>query len=346
MPKSCYTYSLLILLLLASYSTPFYAASASPNPFDFSQRTVSQPSVTINGQLITLQGPQPTLVKGKTYVPAQLFEHPDIQADITEFLYEDDSSVLISHFNGNLKIYADKSNYMFIDSSVDVADIMIDWQSPPPYLLEDDIMVPLRATAERIGISVDWDVATRTAILTTDDHYRAELQSPEEWEMWLGEQPLEYDDTSGKVITEEELSDYITSNGLHVLDKIILDKYTAVVLLIEEEDDKKFLCRNYIDRLKNGKLDSSMSMVIDEYDGPDVAVQRFGHHVSVGMFEQGLYMEYTHFEVDYIADGVRVKVTYDITGKQGMFFDIPEEVTFGNVTFYGKNGYTFDTYFY
>ncbi|AIQ35893.1 hypothetical protein R50345_15415 [Paenibacillus sp. FSL R5-0345] len=38
----------------------------------------------------------------------------------------------------------------------------------------------MRTIAERIGISVDWDVATRTAIITTDDDFRAELESPEE----------------------------------------------------------------------------------------------------------------------------------------------------------------------
>ncbi|WP_419884290.1 hypothetical protein [Paenibacillus sp. B-A-8] len=38
----------------------------------------------------------------------------------------------------------------------------------------------MRTIAERIGISVDWDVATRTAIITTDDDFRAELESTEE----------------------------------------------------------------------------------------------------------------------------------------------------------------------
>ncbi|MCR8656620.1 copper amine oxidase N-terminal domain-containing protein [Paenibacillus endoradicis] len=348
MLKSRYTYSLLILLLLASYSTPYYAASASPNPSDSSQRSVSQPSVTINGQLITLQGPLPTLVKGKTYVPAQLFEHPDIQAEINEFLFEDDSSVSILYFNGNLSITPDSSEYWVQDynDADDGSYTKIEWKSRPPFLLENDLMVPMREVAERIGISVDWDVTTRTAMLTTDADFRAELESPDDWAEWLGRKPLEIDDPSGKSITEEDLSDYIILNDLTVLDKLILHKYTAVLLIIEEEDDKKFLSRSYVDRLRNGKLDSSMAMITDEYDGPDVVVHRFGHHVSVGMFEQGLATEYTHFEVNYFVDGERVEVTYDIAGKQGMFFDIPEEVTFGNITFYGKNGYTFETYFW
>jgi len=332
---------------LASYSTPYYAASASPKPSDSNQRSVSQPSVTINGQLITLHGPQPTLVKGRTYVPAQLFEHPDIQADINEFLFEDDSSVSILYFNGNLSITPDSNEYWVQDykDNDDGSYKNIEWQSSPPYLLENDIMVPLREVAERIGISVDWDVATKTAILTTDDDYRTELESPEEWEMWLGEQPLEFDKPSGKAITEEELSDYITKNDLNVLDFRIPHKYEAVLLLIIEEDDEKWLQLSFVDRLKNGDLGSSMGIGIGN-DRVDVLVKKSGRHVGIGMFEQGLKKEFTHFVVSYFINGERVDTTYDIAGKQGMFVDIPEEVSDGIITFYGKNGYTFESYFW
>lgn len=202
-----------------------------------------------------------------------------------------------------------------------------------------------RAIAERIGISVGWDVATRTAIITTDDDFRDELESPEEWEDWLGMKPIEMDDTSGEEITEEELNEFLKSNGLPVLDSRIIDKYTAVLLHIEEEDGVESLTLEYVDRLKNGSLGWSMGFGMGD-NGDDVQVKRSGQLVSVGMFDQGLKKQFSHFEVSYKVHDKRVTHTYDMAGKQGMFFDIPEEVKGGEIIFFGKNGYTFETYFW
>ncbi|WP_438350766.1 hypothetical protein ACP8HI_09045 [Paenibacillus sp. FA6] len=80
--------------------------------------------------------------------------------------------------------------------------------------------------------------------------------------------------------------------------------------------------------------------------GVDVKVKRIGHLVSVGMFEQGLDKKFTHFEVSYYGYGESVAVTYDIAGKQGMFIEIPEEVIYGEMVFYGNDEYIFETYFY
>lgn len=157
----------------------------------------------------------------------------------------------------------------------------------------------MRAIAERIGISVDWDGATRTAIITTDDDFRTELESPEE----------------------------------------------AILLHIEEEDGVESLTLKYVDRLKNGSLDWSLDLGMED-DGDDVQVKRSGQLVSVGMFGQGLKKQFSHFEVSYKVHDKKVTLTNDIAGKQGMFFDIPEEVTSGEITFFGKNGYTFETYFW
>jgi len=339
---------LLILFLSASNSTTIFAsASVVPKLSDSIQRSAIQPSVTINGINFSFQDELPTLIEGKTFVPTQLFEHPDIQADITKFIDNPYPHVFISHFNGALSIYPDKSDYMFSDYNEEIedSDVWIDWKSPTPYLSGSDIMVPLRAIAERIGISVDWDVATRTAIITTDDDFRAELESPEEWDDWLGMKPIELDDPSREAITEQELTEFAILSGLPVLDSRIIDKYTAVLLHIEEEDGVESLTLKYVDRLKNGSLDWSMDLGMGD-DGDDVQVKRSGQLVSVGMFDQGLKKQFSHFEVSYKVHDKRVTHTFDIAGKQGMFFDIPEEVTSGEITFFGKNGYTFETYFW
>ncbi|MEK5254773.1 stalk domain-containing protein [Paenibacillus sp. FSL F4-0125] len=48
----------------------------------------------------------------------------------------------------------------------------------------------MRAFAERIGISVDWDVATRTVIITTDHDFRAELESPDEAVLYISKRKM------------------------------------------------------------------------------------------------------------------------------------------------------------
>jgi len=344
-----FMYALLILLLLPSNSTLVYAsASALPNLSDSIQRSVIQPSVTINGMNVSFQGPLPALVDGTTYVTTQLFEHPDIQADITEFLGSKYPTVYFSHFNGALDVYQDSSKYRFIDFNVDAeeSESLIDWKSPSPYLSEGDIMVPLRAIAERIGISVGWDVTTSTATLTTDEDFRAELESREEWAEWLGMKPIEFDDPSGVEITKEELIDFVSSTGLPVLDSRIIDKYSAVLLYIEVDDGVESLMLRDVERLRNGNLDLGSTGLGMGDNEVDIKVKRIGDLVSVGMFKQGLDKEFTHFEVSYYVQGETVAVTYDITDKQGMFIDIPEDVTSGGITFYGKNGYTFETYFF
>jgi len=344
--KRYFIYTFLIFLLLTSYSTPLYASLFSVlNSSDSNQSLVIQPSITINGKAISFPVAQPTLLGGKMYVPVDLFEHTEIQADIFEFIDTDYTKAIISHFNETISIYTNRDHYMLLKVDDMELSTWIALKSSSPYLFEDTLMVPLRIIAEQIGISVGWDVATRTAILTTDDDFRAELELTEEWEEWLGNKPIKFNNPLGQVITEDELSNYVKSVGVSIIDSLIVHKYTALLLYVDEEDGDESLVLRYVDRLRNGKLDWNAGLSIGDSE-EDVYMQRNGNLVTVGMFKQGLDKEFTQFKVTYILNDDRVDETHDILGKQGMFFYIPEEVTYGEVTFYGKNGYIFETYFW
>ncbi|MHA7963222.1 copper amine oxidase N-terminal domain-containing protein [Paenibacillus sp. CAU 1782] len=335
----------LILLLLMSYSTPVFAADSNSSHAD--RQSVHNPSITINGKNITFEGPLPALVNGKTYVPVQLFEHAEIQANIWEFLNGKDPNLTISYSNESLNVYLDRREYMVYTYMPDGErkQTPMEWSSPAPYLLDGDIMVPLRWIAERMGITVEWNAQTSTAILTTDEIFRAELDLPEEWEEWLGEKPMKIDDPTGLAITEDELSEYATSNELFVLDSRIVDKYTAIFLYISEEDGSQSLTTKYVERLRNGSLEGNISVGVGKNDN-DITLRRSGHLLAIGMFEQGLEKNFTHFKVVYYHDGERKETTHSIAGKQGLFFELPNGVTGGTITFYGEDDYVYETYFY
>lgn len=341
-----FKYGLLITLLLASFPTSSLASnSVKANPSNSINKIVVEPSVTINGNSYTFKGMLPTIKGGTLFVPVELFEHVDIQADITKHISKAYSSVFISHFNGAISIYPDQSEYVFNDLYIKSSDVKMKWNSLPPYLIDDDFMVPLRVLAEQMGLSVSWDITTNTANINSNAEYQAELESPEEWEAWQGTKPIALDDPSGKPITKDELMEYTKSTGLLLLDSKIIDKYTAEIICIEEEDGVKSLMYTTVDRLKNGGLGWRVSIHSDENE-EDVQVKRNGNLVSVGMFEQGLKRRFTHFEISYITHGVRESIKYDITGKQGLIVEIPLDVTGGSVIFYGKRGYMFSSYFF
>lgn len=330
---------------MCTFYVPISASSLLPNKSSPAEYVNFQPSISINGNSIHFDTALPELLDGRLYVNAQFFEHPEIQASVYKFLDQDYSKVSIYHTNGWFHINVDSSVYQFNDnSSIDSLYNQKEWTTSLPYLAEGDIMVPLRSIAEDIGITVRWDQQSKTTMLVTDSAFQSELSPQEEWNEYLGEKVIELDDPSGKAITEDEIINYITANNLQVLDYKIIHKYMAMLLLIEKEDDIEYLIETSIERLRNGKLDRFVSVGIGG-DVNNALVKRSGNLVQVGILSQGINKAFTHFIVTYSND-TRDSVTYNLEGKQGLIFEVPDGVTFGTIIFYGKDNYTYETYFW
>ena len=343
-------------------------SSTTAQPKQTNQVSTIQPSITINGKKISNYLTPPQLINGRIYVDVGIFEHSDIQGDVQEFLEEDYTSVSITHFHSLIRIDLNspvyRTDYLSSEEGLHWSDVP--WKTEIPFIENGSIMVPLREIAERLGIEVGWDNATRTAMLITDEAYRAELEPIDDWEHWIGVKPMKHNDPNGKAITEEELIAYFAENDYEVYDYKIIDHYTAIALTpyafeySEYEDVDKEYSDDYpgqfdiygkdaivlfeIQRLRNGELSLATGFGTGE-DAEGFSVRAIWDYLSIVLYPKALEKEITHLTVDYYtSDEQREVVTYQLDNKKGILIPIPD-VSYGTVKFYGKNNYYYETYF-
>jgi hypothetical protein len=89
--------------------------------------------------------------------------------------------------------------------------------------------------------------------LSTNDEYRSNLESAEEWAAWLSEYPLSDDDPYGNAITEDEIDAYIAQHNTSIVDYAVISKYAAFVLQVTDADVEMFLVQRLIARVHSGE---------------------------------------------------------------------------------------------
>ena len=301
-------------------------------------------SVTINHIPVYDQQYDPSVIhKNRLYVPASFFEHYFIQADINEYFDNGTYYTTIINHKTYLNINSDLDYYGYsYNDSEDEERMTGKWGESPPIVVKGKLMIPLRTVAEVLGLQVEWDNHTRTASLISDKQYQDELEPIEDWEAWMGEQPMDPEDASGAAISDEELNLYFKENNLSVVDYEIVSKYTAVVLTINGSESSVFA----VERLRNGELGYELS-IGSSADEEGVSVHRTHGFVSIAVYEGAKEHEIEYCVINtYYNKGEVKKEKLNFDGKQGFLVPLPGTDAAGTVTFYGKNGFIHEVRFW
>ncbi|MFX3635487.1 MAG: stalk domain-containing protein [Candidatus Pristimantibacillus sp.] len=130
------------------------------------------PQVMINQQLVQFNGPhQPTITNNRVYVPVDFFEHSSIQANVFEHMNEGEVYSSLGNHKILLSIDTNWDSYFYSVGEDDRDNKMEgSWWNSPPFVQGSKLMVPLRIIAERLGVQVQWNTETQTAMLCKDGY--------------------------------------------------------------------------------------------------------------------------------------------------------------------------------
>ncbi len=324
--------------LLVSLLTSLNVVSAQ------SEHPTLIPNVLIDDQPITFANNHQALLRGnRVYVPIDVFEHPSIQANAWEHPAKEGYTGSLINHKVQLTVDTTRTSYSYRDNETDSDKTMIaSWNGSLPFVEENKLMVPLRIIAEHLGIQVKWNKKTNTISLFTDAEYRGQLDSAEDWEQWLGEEPMEEDDLSGEAVTEPELNAYFAANKLVIADYEIVSRYAAVALEIKQSESSVFT----VDRRKNGQLGWDMSIKTGA-DEAGFSVHRTNGFVSVAVYDEAMKDEAEYGVVTFFygkGQSKTEKIYFE--GKSGFLVRVPDSDVTGTVKFYGKDGFIYEDTFW
>lgn len=307
------------------------------------------PRIKINGQSVQVNPQHPaTFRQNLIYVPVDFFEHPSLQLSVFAFQVQD--GIHADLLNSKTKITLNTSQASYTYGNFKTSDSFgigetktASWEGEGPYTDGNKLMVPLKEISERMGISVKWDKQSKTALLITDAEYQSQLDSVEEWEEWLGQSPVDEDDPYSPAVTEKELIEYITDQGLHVVDYEIVSKYKAIVLEIGESEASLYT----LERLRNGGIASRDVEMASGTDDEGFTVLHAYGYIGVTAHESTKIHDIEYFVVTTSdGGGNEVKEKRLFEGKQGVLVKLPNGDASGTVDFYGQNGFVHHTYFW
>lgn len=299
-------------------------------------------AITINEMPADDQRNHPALLRNnRLYVPASFFEHYAIQADTSEGYDDGNYYVTLINQKSFVTITSNFDDYVAIDNENEERATG-KWGDSPPFVDQGKLMIPLRTVAEILGLQVEWDPHTRTASLISDKPYQDELESKEDWEAWMGEKPMDADDPSGAAITEEELNAYLKQENFSVIDYEIVSEYTAVVSAMDGSESSVFV----VERLRNGGLGYDLA-IVSSADEEGVSVHRTHGFVSIAVYDSSKEHEIEYCVIHTYGDnGEGKEDKLVLEDKQGFLVQLPETGASGTVTFYGKNGFIHEVYFW
>ena len=114
-------------------------------------------SVTVNNQAITFVNQQPLIIDQVTFVPVRgVFEHMGFKAE----WFADTREAILTNGDTVVTIPADGTTFTVNDETIT--------PQAPQRLINGRLMLPLRAIAEALGATPQWDEATRTANISTN----------------------------------------------------------------------------------------------------------------------------------------------------------------------------------
>jgi hypothetical protein len=333
-----WTLALAAGLMVAVFSHSDNVVSAASEP------STGIPSLLIDDQPVPyMKNHQAIMRNNRVYVPIGVFEHPSIQANVWVHPNEEEYTGSLINHKVQLTFDTTRTSFSYSDNETDNHKTTIaSWNGSTPFVHDKELMVPLRAIAEKLGIQVKWNNKTSVASLTTDAEYREQLDTVEEWEDLLGEQPIEEDDLSGETLTEPELTAYFADNDLAIADYEIVSRYAAVVLEIDESESSVFT----VERRKNGRLGWDISIKSGAND-EGFSVHRTNGFVSVAVYDDTLKQEAEYGVVTfYYGKGESKTEKIYFEGKSGFLVKIPDSQVTGTVRLYGKNGSIYEDTFW
>ena len=111
-------------------------------------------AVTINGNRVDFSGQQPILVNDRVLVPVRgVFEHMGFQ--VTWYDYARVAR-MVNHETNTVVIIPSDLNSFVVNGVIVTPDV-------PQRIVNDRLMLPVRAVSEALGGTVTWDNAGRTA---------------------------------------------------------------------------------------------------------------------------------------------------------------------------------------
>ncbi|WP_182302572.1 stalk domain-containing protein [Cohnella cholangitidis] len=331
------------LLLIGALSCLLLGMNAAGAQSQSLPLSLTSPLIALNNESVSLPSAIPAEVsKGRAFVPVRFFQHPQIQGD---YIFSEDKGtyyLLIDNHAAEVNLIFGKGAPLFRITDSEGKDSLVHDTNALPYLHGEEPMVPLRLIAEALGLQVKWDNQAKSVILETDEEYRRELYSVEEWEAQMGEYPVYWDDKSAKPITDEELQAYIEENKLPIVDYKIDSKYKAIVLEVKEHETSTYA----IHRLRNGKLGKDDIMVGTKENEYGFAFQKFNGYLSIVLFDKAKLLEIHSCVVSIYDNRQTKKLKVEIGDKRGYLLRIGEEVSSGLVNLKGKDGYTYEEIFW
>jgi len=327
-----------------SQATVTPPATEQPAAPPASQTVQTRAKVKVGQDLAVFPEAFPAVIRNdRLYVPIRFFEHVGIQAQVSSYDATGEADLLIKNFRSSIQMKIGQELYRYFlykneqNYSRTAAGMAPYWEGGQP-------MVPLRPVAEALGLEVSWDSADRAAILLTDDAYRANLHTAQEWQSWLGDLPADEDYETVAAISEDEMKRYIDEGKLEILDYKLVSKYKAVVLEIRGEEASVYA----VLRSRNGKLKSEDVTYWTDADAEGFSAKRGYGFVGLVIHETGQPrgIEYgivnTYFNQGEVK---KEKVTFE-PGKNGLLVKLPTASAAGTVYFYGKNGYSHEVRFW
>lgn len=339
--KFCFV-ALIILLVVTSLPRNVEATGESKNAETL--------KIMINSEPVDIIQSYPTeLLNNRVYVTFDIFEHPSIQATISDFNVED--GIIVSIYKGNININIDSRNDIYYITDLDDEEIVsgneeyatsrkkLKWDGATPLIDGGKLMFPLKEIAELIGIQINWDHDTKTVHLSTNEEFQSDLESVKDWEEWMGYKPV---DETFNPITEEELVSYITDNNQFIVDYKIESDSPAVVLEVKGSESSLYA----MNRLRNGEIGEDSLTYWHSEDEEGFSVHRGYGFVGIVVHERAKEHGADYCVVRAVTNGVTSKEMVDLVGKQGILVKLPAANAVGTVTFYSDEGYVHDVMFW
>ncbi|WP_239618570.1 copper amine oxidase N-terminal domain-containing protein [Cohnella mopanensis] len=329
---------LITIMMSAVLANPLETRAAEPQ-----SPTLKDTRVTINNERVLFQDSLPAVVKnGRIFVPIRIFEHSQIQGQYLTTKGRSEISIYNHNAQINMAIGEETYRYRQVDGNRDITSTR-DLKGAPPYLQDQEAMIPLRPVAEALGIEVKWNNQTKSVALGTDEKYRSELDPEEEWVEWMGRKPIDWDDNSAKPITEEELKAYIKEKKLSISDYVISSKYEAVVLEVRESEASTYS----VQRLRNGELGAEGMMIVVAPDEEGISVKRSHGYLSVVIYDNKKLHRINSCEISAYSEGKSKKLKFALDGgKQGYLLPLNEGITEGIMKLYGDEDYVYERKFW
>ncbi|ASA24766.1 hypothetical protein [Paenibacillus donghaensis] len=145
-------------------------------------------------------------------------------------------------------------------------------------------------------------------------------------------------------LTEAELTAYIKSGRIEVVDYRMLDETSAILLEIDGEQASAYKVFKQSD---NSIVQESVSYSWGQKDD-GISVKSNNGYLCVAVHEQALPQKIESVNVHYSdEEGNRKKDTYELNGKRGLLIELlPEYEGGGAVSVYGSDGFVGDYVFY